>query len=362
MRRRKLKVKNMYVSLLVCFALLLILSSSLSAEKKVITHVVKKGDTLWSICEYYYGDPFLWPELWEMNQFITNPHWLKPGDIITLLEYGALKPTLIKKEVEVPAQEARKPLEKPVQPEGIIVSSLTNVEALGFLRQNPFEPWGKIFAFEPEGIMLKENDIVYVKMYKEDVRLGDTFTIYNISNPIMHPLLKKEECGYIHSFKGVLEVEEAKKDYYIARIRDSFRTIYKDDLLMPYHPVSPCVLPIPYQGDLTASILASKDNLGLHGQYSVVYIDSGFKEGVMRGNIFEAIEERASHTDPEKKEIVSLPPTILGRILIMATTENTSTGVVFWAAKNFGNGVTIKPVLWQDQYRELAHLPHCAIE
>jgi len=131
---------------------------------------------------------------------------------------------------------------------------------------------------------------------------------------------------------------------------------------MPYHPVSPCVLPIPYQGDLTASILASKDNLDLHGQYSVVYIDSGFKEGVMRGNIFEAIEERASHTDPEKKEIVSLPPTILGRILILATTENTSTGVVFWAAKNFTNGVTIKPVLWQDQYRELAHLPHCAIE
>jgi nucleoid-associated protein YgaU len=50
------------------------------------THKVEKGDTLWSICEKYYGDPTLWPKLWEMNPFVTNPHLLKPGDVITLLE------------------------------------------------------------------------------------------------------------------------------------------------------------------------------------------------------------------------------------------------------------------------------------
>ena len=50
------------------------------------THKVQRGDTLWSICEKYYGDSFLWPKLWEMNPFVTNPHLLKPGDIITLIE------------------------------------------------------------------------------------------------------------------------------------------------------------------------------------------------------------------------------------------------------------------------------------
>jgi len=358
-----LRYKYIYFGLFLCFSLLVSFSPPILAGKKAITHVVQKGDTLWSICEKYYGDPFLWPELWEMNKFITNPHWLKPGDVITLLEYEKEEPsTPAKREV---ALKEEKPLELPQEPEkpreirGINVASLTNVEALGFLRQNPIEPWGRIFDFGAEKVLIGENDIVYVKMYKEGIKPGDKFTVYNISNPIEHPL-SKEECGYIHSFKGVLQVEEVKEGYHVARIGESFRTIYRDDLLMPYHSVSPCVLPLPYQGDLAAHVLAAKDNLQLHGQYSVVYIDSGFKKGVRRGNILEVIDERESY--PEEKQSVALPPAILAKILVLATTEDTSAGVVFWASKNFGNGVKTRPVLWQKQFRGLASLPTCPVE
>src|SRR5688572_18769297 len=30
-------------------------------------HVVQKGDTLWSICAYYFGDSWKWPEIWGLN-------------------------------------------------------------------------------------------------------------------------------------------------------------------------------------------------------------------------------------------------------------------------------------------------------
>lgn len=363
MRRRQLRYKYIYFGLFLCLSLLLSFSPPILAEKKAITHVVQKGDTLWSICEKYYGDPYLWPELWEMNKFITNPHWLKPGDVITLLEYKKeATPTPAKKEV---ALKEEKPLELPQEPEkpreirGINVASLTNVEALGFLRRHPIEPWGRIFDSEGQKVMIGENDIVYVKMYKEGIKPGDKFTVYNISKPIEDPL-SKEECGYIHFFKGVLIVQEAKKGYHVARIVESFRTIYKDDLLMPYHSVSPCVLPLPYQGDLAGHVLAAKDDLQLHGQYSVVYIESGFSKGVRRGNIFEVIEERESYT--EDKHSVALPPAVLAKILVLATTEDTSAGVVFWASRSFGNGAKIRPVLWQKQFRELASLPTCPVE
>ena len=56
------------------------------ALAETYTHIAKKGDTLWSICEKYYGDPELWPKLWQINPFVTNPHLLKPGDTIKLLE------------------------------------------------------------------------------------------------------------------------------------------------------------------------------------------------------------------------------------------------------------------------------------
>jgi hypothetical protein len=365
MRRRQLRYKHIYFGLFLCLSLVVSFSPPILAEKKKLTYVVQKGDTLWSICEKYYGDPYLWPELWEMNKFITNPHWLKPGDVITLLEYEkGERPTPAKREAEVAGKE-EKPSELPYEPEkpgeirGINVSGLTNIEALGFVRRNPIEPWGRIFDLESEKVLIGENDIVYVKMYKEGSKPGDKFTVYNISKVIEHPL-SKEEFGYIHSFKGVLMIEEAKKGYYVARIQESYRTIYKDDLLIPFHSVCPCVIPLPYQGELTAYVLAAKENLQLHGQYSVLYIDSGFKEGVRRGNIFEAIEERESYS--ENKHSVALPPIILANILILATTENTSTGVVFWASKNFGNGVKIRPVLWQKQFRGLAGLPTCLVE
>jgi len=356
-----LKYKHIYISLFLCFSFLFWFSHPLLAEKKAVTHVVQKGDTLWSICEKYYGDPYLWPELWEMNKFITNPHWLKPGDVITLLEYKREeKPTPAKQEVEVSKPtEAAPAAEKPKEIRGINVESLTNVEALGFLRQAPVESWGRIFDQEAEKVLIGEKDIVYVKMNKEGIKPGDRFTVYDLSEPIEDPVTR-EECGYLHSFKGVLMIEEAKKGYHVASIQEVYRSIQKDDLLLPYHPVSPCVLPLPYQGDLACRVIAGKENLHLHGQYSVVYLDSGFQEGVRRGNIFEVIEERKSNIG--EKQTVALPPEVLARILVLATTEQTSAGVVFQSSQNFGNGMKIRPAHWQTEFRGLAGLPTCHID
>jgi hypothetical protein len=371
-----LKSKGIFLALSLFLVLFLIIPPSSSAGKKVI-HIVEKGDTLWSICEKYYGDPNLWPELWEMNKFITNPHWLTPGDVIKLLEYEEKEPEPVKKYEEEKLEPVKKyeeeklepvkkiatlekePLEGP--PVGIDVSSLTDIRALGFLRQEMIEPWGRIFEFKTERILLGKGDTAYAKMYKEDIKPGDKFTIYSISDPVDHPTTGKK-FGYAYSFKGILEIEKAQEDYHVAKISESFRTIYKDDLLIPYHSVSPCLLPIPRKGTVTAYIVAAKDGLDLLGQYSVVYLDAGHNGGVVRGNLLEAIEERESISDPQKKELVALPPTILGKILILETTENTSTGVVFWASKEFTNGTKIRFQAWDERPRELAMLPECQIE
>ncbi len=356
-----MKSKGIYLVILLSFALFLGISSSSLAVKK-LTHIAKRGDTLWAICEKYYGDPYLWPELWEMNKFITNPHWLHPGDVIKLLEYQEVKALPAKKALAATkiVRVEKQPLKKLM---GVDVSSLANTRALGLLMQEGIEPWGRIFDHEAKKILLSKDDIAYVKMNKEDIKPGDIFTIYSVSEPIEHPLTG-EIFGSIHSFKGVLEIEEAKKDYHVAKITDSFRAIYKDDLLIPYDPVSSCILPIPSPETLTAHIVASKDNLNLLGQYSVVYIDVGHNMGVRRGHLFEAIEERESISDQEKEEIVALPPTVLGKILILETTENTSNGVVFWVSKEFTNGVKIRPQTWPEdkQPRELAMLPTCPVE
>src|SRR5215203_2185395 len=42
-----------------------------------VTHVVKKGDTLWDIAKAYLKDPFRWPEVFQRNtDVVENPHWI----------------------------------------------------------------------------------------------------------------------------------------------------------------------------------------------------------------------------------------------------------------------------------------------
>lgn len=48
------------------------------------TYVVKDGDSLWRISGLYLEQPWRWPELWDVNPQIDNPHLIFPGDRLTL--------------------------------------------------------------------------------------------------------------------------------------------------------------------------------------------------------------------------------------------------------------------------------------
>ena len=48
------------------------------------TYVVQRGDTLWDIASMFLRDPWYWPEIWQINPQVENPHLIFPGDILSL--------------------------------------------------------------------------------------------------------------------------------------------------------------------------------------------------------------------------------------------------------------------------------------
>lgn len=355
------------ISLLVILCFLII--PTLTFAQK-LTHIVEEGDTLWDICEQYYGDPNLWPKLWEMNPFITNPHLLKKGDVITLFEKEPVKEEV--KKVEAP------PVEKApvaVEPEvmGIDVSALTELNAIGTLYTDENQVWGHVIASEDKKLMFSRGETVFV-LFDEtrDLKTGDRFLIGTSSKLLKHPVTK-EDLGRTFYVKGVLVLEERlgtaqkkdeyyeKKNVFRATIEESYDSINVDDELMPHKQVASCILPVSVNKKITGNIVAAKKQLEIIHDNSVVYIDSGSGDGLKTGSVMDVIRQNST-PDPDSKGNIILPDVTIGRILVIECGPEISTAIVISMEEPISVGSYIKELSWEQTPEFLSALADCPIK
>jgi len=182
-------------------------------------HVVRNGDTMWEICDYYYGDPWGWPQLWSHNKSITNPHWIYPGDRVRLLG----------------GQGKRGGRMSVLSSGGLRQYDAGPVQ----LRQNAFvdpkemKKAGKIVGSKQERKMLTSFQEIYIKGGGDfKPRAGGVYTIYRVKRPLNSK--KNKKIGNIVEILGSARVKRVNSDgVATATIISAFNEINRGDSVGP---------------------------------------------------------------------------------------------------------------------------------
>ena len=286
-------------------------------------YTIQKGDTLWDISEHFYDSPWVWPDLWEKNQRIPNPHWIYPGERIRLLSREKLE-TMVQPEAEP---------ETAVQPPEPRYYLYPAINSVGFIRKKPVSPSGTIFKVKEDKVMISQRDLVYVRpIGNMTFEAGDRFTVFRTLKPLKEKDTKAL-IGVQHYIAGVLEVTDVQPKFAMGRVVQSFRHIELNDSLMPYEARSPKITLAESKKGLEGKIIVSEGHDRILGDYAVVFIDKGRKQGIRVGQSYSVYYQEKERLDPKAKEDILLPPVDYAKIIILRTEETTATALITKAEK-----------------------------
>ena len=379
----KLAFRKRMVMALFLLSIAIFLSCPTLSRAQGETYTTKEGDTLWSICERHYGDAELWPKLWQMNPFITNPHLILPGEIITLFEKEPVKKT------EPPKVDTPKVDQVVTEkgPGGIDVSSITVLNSIGFLSLTELEPWGRVYASNSSRLILSKGDTLFANFgNRTDVKVGDKLSIVRPSGMLTHPLTEKS-MGYVVKILGTLVLKELiNKGIYLAQITEGFKDISIGDIIVPCETVPQCVEPLPTEQDSRGIIVATKDMVETFGRYSVVYLDRGSNHGIRAGNVLELVKIQYLPDPPFKTEPVEkiiseffksstaveaynrlfekkqLYESGVGQMIVVDSRPDTATAVVLSTKENLKVGTFFRGLHWSETPDSLTSVSNCSVK
>jgi hypothetical protein len=312
-------------------------------------HVVQPGDTLWDISEKFLKSPWLWPEIWHVNDQVKNPHLIYPGDIISLV-YIDGKPYIMKtgkgtiklspkaRQLSADAAIATIPLDT-------ILPFLTSAQVVTEQQINS-SPY--VIGNDSERLLGAQNNKAYVRGIPNDgiskysfFRRGDNYV-----DPITKEFLGIEAIHIAEGQKvlsgdpATVLLKETKQEL----LRGDLAWASNDDQLRPtYFPRAPK----NFEGGQIISVYAGVQQIG---QYDIVVINRGKRENIEVGHVLSIYQRGGIVVDDiaakrkdaiadsffsrADNEIVALPDELAGRLMVFRTFEKVSLGLVLKASKS----------------------------
>jgi nucleoid-associated protein YgaU len=311
-------------------------------------YIIVRGDTLWDLAGKYLGNPYLWPQIWDQNKYITDAHWIYPGDPLILPKValvsehaGEAGAATTGTEEEAAATRGGQVIARPGPGEQLIpaIEEMALQCAHYVLDSNEDQ---SLYILGTENgatkLALAERDIVYLsKGSNAGVKAGDVFTAHHMSYDVKHPD-NGHTIGHKVETTGWVRVILVQENSSTAVIERSCADTHAGDYVTPFEKASvPLIVRrtppdrlTPPSGKIEGAIVDIDDDSMIAGERQLVSINLGTSNGIAPGSILTVFKIMYPSVPTSRN--------VIGELAVVSVRERTATAIVTYSGDAIMNG------------------------
>lgn len=306
-----------------------------------MNYTVKRGDTLWDISAVFLKDPWFWPEIWQINPQVENPHLIYPGDVLSLAvgaggdarvfisQYSGarLQPSLRSEALEGPIDTL---------PFAAIASFLSKPS---ILTKDQALRAPHILAFRDHHMIGGTGHEAYVRNLNGT--LNQRFVVMHVGEEIRDPE-SNDLVGYQAAYVATAVVKASDADVTKTVLTEGAREALQGDRLISQEGDMPLTFrPHAPKSAINGQIIGIADDATQIGQYQVVVLNRGARNGLEPGAVLavdqrgELVHDQFGRTPWEKDpfgKMVRLPYERAGTLIVFKVFDRVSYGLVIGAS------------------------------
>ncbi len=314
------------------------------ADNAPDSYVVKRGDTLWGIAKVFLRDPWYWPEIWQVNPQVHNPHLIYPGDTLRLVYIDGRPQIVLQRglerggDVRVEPRVRSEPIDSAITtiPYATVAAFMSKPTVLD---RDQIKAAPYVLATRDLHVVMSEGDTVYARGFTSPAELGSHYNIVRVGDPLIDPD-DNRVLGYDGIFTGSGHVTR-QGDPTTLIMTESAREARAGDKLIPGGVDVPLdFIPSAPRVKTNGRIIAVANGETIIGQYEVVVVNRGARDGLAPGNVLGVFDTGPVVADTDKKGFFNL--NALGAKKVQLPSERTGTFMVFKTFDNISYGLIME--------------------
>jgi hypothetical protein len=304
---------------------------------------VKRGDTLWGISKVFLRDPWYWPEIWQVNPQVHNPHLIYPGDTLRLV-YIEGRPTIMLQRgdaARVVPHIRSQPLESAITaiPYASVAAFMSKPSVLA-REQVKDAPY--VLSTRDMHVIMAEGDTLYARGFAGPVEVGTHYNVVRVGDPLRDPDDGNRIVGYDGIFTGAGHVTRVGDPATLIMTESARETEAGDKLFAGGVDVPLDFIPSAPKVRTDGRIMAVSNGVTIIGQYEVVVINRGAGDGLAPGNVLAVFHAGDLVRDTVNRGFlngmtrlhapkVRLPDERIGTFMVFKTFDHMSYGLIMEA-------------------------------